>query len=251
MRFEPGTTATLNATIVETDGDLVDPQNIAVNIYDSAGEKVVDEDTPTRISTGFYEYEYDIAEDASKGLWRIDWLLTLAGNVSALGMEYFEVYFASDPAPGVVDPSINSIIRSRLNELKTDPLGDGSETMFTDDQISDIYALAGEDLNKATYEAWKWKVARYSRLIDISESGSVRNLSQKFEQAKALLDLWKGIVGEDDAAAAAAIMGRVVGRVINIRTGERETSNPYPFSGYADHIRLFPSHRLMIPAILG
>lgn len=250
MRYAPGTTAELTATISESDGDPIDPTSVLVDIYDGDGTAVVDDGVPDQVSTGLYRYEYDIPSDADKGLWRIEWRIVVSGNAS-LGVEYFEVYEESDPAPSEVNFVINSLLRSRLAEVKTDPLGDGSETRFTDLQLAMIYDLAGSNLDKATLEGWRWKMAYYAQLVDITESGSDRNLSQKFKQAKDMVDFWRKFIADDDVATSAALAGRVVGRAINLRCDDSEDSgNPYPFSGYSYHIRIFPTHRLIIPAIL-
>ncbi len=250
MRYAPGTTATLTATIAKSDGTPINPTSILVDIYDGDGTLVVDDQVPTQISTGLYEFDYDIAEDADKGLWRIEWRLVVQGAAS-VGVEYFEVYELGDPAPEEANVIINTLLRSRWAELKTDPLGDGSDTMFTDSQIAMIYELSGQSVDKSTLEGWRWKMARYAQLVDITESGSDRKMSQKFKQAKEMVDWWRRFIGDTEADDAAAMAGRVVGRVVNLRgTGKLCLDNPYPFSGYSEHIRLFPTHRLIIPAIL-
>jgi hypothetical protein len=126
----------------------------------------------------------------------------------------------------------------------------GSDTLFSNDDIADLLVYAGNDLDVATYEGWKRKAAHLQRLIDISESGSDRNLSQRFRQAKSMLDFWGGMLAAQASETSIAMAGRVVGRVVNLR--QEEDPNPgTPFSGYSEHIRMYPTHRLLIPAILG
>lgn len=250
MRYAPGTTAELTATISDSGNDPVTPTSVLVDIYDTDGTVVVNDGVPVNVSPGLYLYEYDIPSDADKGLWRIEWRIVVSGN-TALGVEYFEVYDEQDAAPDEANVVFNSLLRSRIGEPKTDPLGDGSETLFTDFQIAMIYNKTSGNLNRATLEGWLWKMAYYSSLIDVTESGSDRPLSQKFKQAKEMVDAWRRFVGDDDAAAASAMAGRVVGKAVNLRCCDSDSSNPYPFSGYSYHVRMYPTHRLIIPAVLG
>jgi hypothetical protein len=249
MRFAPGTTATLTATISEADGDLVTPASILVDIFDPDGLKV-DDGVPTLVSPGLYKFDYPLLQSYKRGLWRIDWIVDVNSEIRALGQEYFELYDEASGPPTDPDAQFNALFRSRLSEIKGDPMGNGSDTFFTDSEIELISSLFDGNLDRATLEGWKWKVAKYAKLVDITESGSDRKLSQKFKQAKDMVALWRGILKDADDGLAAALAGRVVGRAVNLRDDGCDTSNPYPFSGYSDHIRIFPSHRMMIPAIL-
>lgn len=245
MRYAPGTTAPLTSTFTMPDGDLVDPEFTEVDIYDPNG-LVVDNGTPFNVSLGLYRYDFPVPEDAALGLWRIEWHVIING-VHAYGDEIFEVNYIDAVAPAILSEQL----RSRLDEMKIDPLGDGSETFFTDDQIADIFFFSDSDLDAATLEGWLRKQARYARLVDVSESGSVREMSQKFKHATIMVRFWQSVIGDAADAASLALAGRVVGRAVNLWGTEDPLALQTPFSGYSDHIREYPTHRLIIPAILG
>lgn len=49
---------------------------------------------------------------------------------------------------------------------------------------------SGLSVTKVTLSFWAGRVAKYSTLVDVSESGSSRQLSNKFNQAKTVYDMW-------------------------------------------------------------
>lgn len=248
MRYTPGFPAELTATFTDLAGNLIDPDVIEVDLSSPNGSVVSGSTDVERISLGFYKFTYDLPEDAPLGLWRIDWTVEEEGRQATAG-EVFEV-----EEPGVVigpgGYSEREQLRARLFEEKTDPEGNGSETFFTDATLDDMIVMFGGSLDAATLEGWRRKAARYQRLIDIDESGSNRKLSQKFRQAVVMVQMWNGVIGDASEARSAALRGRVVGRPVNLRTYDTQPVLT-PFSGYTDHIRVYPTHRFVYPAILG
>lgn len=121
--------------------------------------------------------------------------------------------------------------------------------MFSTAEINGILSYAEGDLDTATLEGWKRKVAILAHLVDVAESGSDRLLSQRFRQAKAMLDFWAARIAEVEGARSGYIA--VLGSVVNLRGTGRDPSPGTPFSGYAENIRAYPTHRLLIPAIMG
>lgn len=244
MRYAPGTTAELTSTFTLIDGDPVNPDSVEVDIYNPDG-LVVNDGIPVNVSIGLYRYDFDVPEDADLGLWRIEWHSVING-VHAYGDELFEVNFEGATPPAVLAEQL----RGRLDEAKIDPEGDGSETFFNDEQIADLL-FYGDGLDGATLEGWLRKQARYARLVDVSESGSIREMSQKFKHATVMVRFWSDVLGDASEAASLALAGRVVGRAVNLWGTEDPLALQTPFSGYSDHIREYPTHRLIIPAILG
>lgn len=246
MQFAPNQPADFTTTITNADGDPVTPDSIVADVFDPSGQ-VVDDAIPTELSTGFFKYTYVIPADPEMGLWRINWKVVLNGQ-PAQGDEYFEVV----PTGVIVAPAdeiAQSQLRARLGEPKENPAGDGSETFFTDIEIIDLLAYAGDDLDVATLEGWRRKMARFARLIDVNESGADRPLSQKFKNAKSMVEFWSGIAGAAVIARQNALAGRVVGKAVNLRCDPPKTLLT-PFSGYSEHVRMYPTHRMLIPAIL-
>ncbi len=245
MRVSPGSVAQLTVSFANEIGELVDPQTVYADIFGPDGLKV-DNGVPVRISLGFYRYDYAVAADAIEGLWRVDWE-SIIGGLSAFGNEVFEVAAAGV----VVSPGYAvtiSRLRSRLAEVKTDSVGNGSETFFDDNAISDLLAYAVGDLDQATLEGWKRKMASYARLVDVSESGTDRPMSQKFKHAQAMVAMWSRILSDLSDSLHAAMRGRIVGKPVNLGYKPLE-GDLGPFGGYTDHIREYPTHRLLIPTI--
>lgn len=93
------------------------------------------------------------------------------------------------------------------------PGTDDSKCFFSDEEIVDLWDQAGGNLNAAAFQGWLDKMAEFVKLIDTDVSGAARKLSQMFKQAEAMAEHYGGIIGAD----VQAIVGRVVGRAINLR----------------------------------
>lgn len=240
MIVQPGQDADLTVVFTDDQGQPVDPTSITADIFDPDNSLVVEGEIPVRLSEGFYLYTWLVPEDAELGEYRVEWRSTIGGN-SAFGFELFDVSNIIDG--GIVAPAdMQQALRDRLDEK--------TEALFSNDDIVDILFMHGNNLDEATVEGWQRKMARYARLVDVSESGTDRKMSQKFKNAQAMVKFWQGVLD----ATATIDVGRyrtlVVGRVVNLR-GTGSQSLLTPFSGYADHVREYPTHRLVIPAILG
>lgn len=70
---------------------------------------------------------------------------------------------------------------------------------YTDDALSAILAREGS-VRAAVYAVWQEKAAKYSRLVDTSESGSSRRNSQLGSNAIAMMKLYEPI--PDDVVQA-------------------------------------------------
>ena len=73
------------------DGNLTDPTLPRVTIRNSMGVAVVTDATPTRITTGIYQYVYNVTLSDLTGIWTAEWQGLLAGNPVGPGIDYFEV----------------------------------------------------------------------------------------------------------------------------------------------------------------
>lgn len=243
--FAVGTTAELFANFVKDGAEPVDPSSLAFDIIRIEDNVIVFADgVPERISLGFYKASWDIPIDASLGAYRIHWKVVIEG-IPANGYEAFDVGTTEMTADQQL---LNERLRARLSEEKTDEFSDGSETMFKDSAIFDMLGMTGNDLNLATLEGWIRKAAKLSRLIDISESGTSRELSQKFKAANTMIDLWTSRCGKDAEGRLAAMRGRVVGRAVNLRE-ERPTVAQWqqmPKRAESDTIVSFPDHEIII-----
>lgn len=240
MRVAPGQQDVLfEVNFITSGGAAADPDSVTVDITDATGDVLVNDAPAVEVEDGLWNFTYDMPADADLGLWRIDWRATFGTQVVP-GEEIFEV---ADPDVIVVpsEQVLISRLRSRLGEIPYDVMDDNT--------ILDLISYSGGDIAIATLEGWIRKMARYARLIPVSESGSQRDMDVKFKNAKQMVELWSAVVGEVSDATASALQ-RVVGRVVNLRDKPDPISALTPFSGYADHIREYPTHRLIIPAIL-
>lgn len=83
-----GSTESLYAFYKNPNGGLSDPTYPLVSIRDSDGVDAVAAVTPTRLSEGWYKYDWDIAEDQALGIYTVIWG---AGDVESVGTETVEV----------------------------------------------------------------------------------------------------------------------------------------------------------------
>lgn len=68
-----------------------------------------------------------------------------------------------------------------------------TEAVWTDVELSALVDELGS-VEAATSRVWREKVARYSRLVDVSEAGASRKMSQAFSHAKAMAEHWGSVV---------------------------------------------------------
>lgn len=67
--------------------------------------------------------------------------------------------------------------------------GDATEDGWDETHIGTLLD-SGLSVTKTTLAFWAGRVAKYSTLVDVSESGSSRQLSRLFDQAKQTYDMW-------------------------------------------------------------
>lgn len=75
-------------------------------------------------------------------------------------------------------------------------------TTYSDEYLSALIDREGS-VRAATYAIWRNKAARFSKLVDTSESGSSRRNSQLHTNALAMMKMYEPI-SEDVAQAASA-----------------------------------------------
>ena len=131
------------------------------------------------------------------------------------------------------------LLRSLLGE--TIPEGSADiDTFFTNTQVSDLLDRHFDNLNAAAAEGWLRKAADVAKLIDISESGSERSLSQKYKHYLSMAKHFADAAGTDLVAAGAG--RRVIGRPINLDESDSEQYE-LPFGPSSENIRIYPLKR--------
>lgn len=105
---------------------------------------------------------------------------------------------------------LRRMVGDRIPPGKTD-----KDTFFTDEELQDMLDMNNDDINAAAAEGWLSKAAEFAKLIDQSRAGNTHKLSQMFKNAEAMAEHYAHFVKGD----VDAIVGRVVGRAINLREG--------------------------------
>lgn len=104
----------------------------------------------------------------------------------------------------------------RLRRMVGDriPLGkDEGDAFFSNEELTDMLAEAGGNLNLAAVNGWLAKMAEFAKLIDTDISGANRKFSQMYKNAESMFEHYASVIGADTAA----IVGRVVGRAVSLR----------------------------------
>ena len=97
QRVVQGGTATLSAYYRNGAGQLVTPVDPFVSILDPGGTVVVSLDTPTEITTGFFQYQFPVPIAADIGGWGANWF----GVVDGAAVDDDDVFTVI--TPGMVD----------------------------------------------------------------------------------------------------------------------------------------------------
>lgn len=79
--------------------------------------------------------------------------------------------------------------QSVIDQVKANIPSDAAEDDWTDEFIGGLLD-SGASIAKVTLSFWQSRVAKLSTVVDVSESGSSRQLSNLFNQAKIAYDMW-------------------------------------------------------------
>lgn len=74
---------------------------------------------------------------------------------------------------------------AQLRRLINEPDAAGT---YSDVELTDRLTAAANDMNTVARDVWAEKVAAYADLVNISEGGSSRSMSQAYDHAK---EMWK------------------------------------------------------------
>ena len=103
--FQQGTVAMLQLRITDLDGEAVDPEEIAVTIYDENGDIPDDQQSetlggvvPEKALRGFYVLDWAIRRDEKAGKYTVEWKYTVSGSVNTILQEVVVSEDAKDTA---------------------------------------------------------------------------------------------------------------------------------------------------------
>lgn len=87
-----------------------------------------------------------------------------------------------------------AVIREEADLAANDPF-------YTDDYLDDLMLEEGT-IRAVVYRIWRRQAARYSKLVDTTESGSSRRMSQLHANALKMVDFYKPVTQEEVAQSS-------------------------------------------------
>lgn len=75
-----------------------------------------------------------------------------------------------------------------------------NDSDWGEDKIT-TYLDGGRTVPEVLLAFWRGRASKYSTMLDVSESGSSRSLSQLYQNAKSMIDYWQGVLDKDEADA--------------------------------------------------
>lgn len=144
-----GGTITLDATYADLNGTAKDPTTPQVSILDPNGDTIVSLATPTRVSLGHYQYQYEVASDALQGAWEARWYGLINGVQVGPVTDGFTVAAAGAIVPGA-SPGSAVCMAWATHE---DVLGTACEAADPD-LVDDACLVASDMLYELTGRRW-------------------------------------------------------------------------------------------------
>jgi len=86
--------------------------------------------------------------------------------------------------------------------------GSDTDTMFSDDEVTDLLEQGFGLVEAAAYYGWREKAANYAALVNVNEGNAARELSDLHRQALRMMDRYAGYV--DTPSRGRARIGRIV-----------------------------------------
>lgn len=86
--------------------------------------------------------------------------------------------------------------------------GDDADTMFSDDEITDLLEQGYDNAFVGAYYGWMEKAANYAALVNVNEGNAAREMSDLHRQAIRMADRYVGYV--ETPSRGRARMGNIV-----------------------------------------
>lgn len=84
------------------------------------------------------------------------------------------------PAPTTMD-----MLRLYIDD--EEPTDGESEPMFSSAELQMVLDMAAGDPERAAIEGWRWKAAKYAKLVDVTEGNASRAMSDMQEHALSMV----------------------------------------------------------------
>jgi hypothetical protein len=179
MRWSRGATAAFTADFVYEGGAPASVTDVEVVIRDAVAA-TQDTLTATQLDADTWEADWDIPDGQNTGLYEALWSASADGNAISAS-EWFEVVDASIVFPSDAVLSLRNLVDRAFT---------GVTAFFTDDELHTLLMMAGLDQNVAASQAWMIKAATFAELVDLTEGGAERRLSQKFKNAMTMAKMF-------------------------------------------------------------
>jgi hypothetical protein len=80
-------------------------------------------------------------------------------------------------------------LRQLLGET-TEVDGDPADTLFTDEEIAGLLDEADGNIERAAYEGWRAKAAKFANLVDVTEGNAARSMSDLHDHAVKMMSTY-------------------------------------------------------------
>lgn len=101
----------------------------------------------------------------------------------------------------------NDRLRALLGESILEG-GNDEDTFFSDEDIQNLLDENNGLIRRAAYEGWEMKAANYANLMTVSEGNALRQMSDLFDHAQAMLKQYSA--AGNNLTAGRARVGRIV-----------------------------------------
>lgn len=117
--------------------------------------------------------------------------------------------------------------------------GDAADTFFADATITTLLSNNDANLNLAAAEGWMMKAAKFAELMDQDRSGTNVKLSQKYRQAREMMNVFIKAAGESFVVTTSAF--RAIAKVASLDESCDPIDMgdfPYAAFGGSDYVRV-------------
>lgn len=185
----------ITATLKDRTGAAVDVTGKTVNfIMRSFETGVVLINAPAEVlaDPGKVRYQWAAGDTDAPGYYFAEWQVDLSPGVTQTfptsGWHLIEI--TADLDGGSLS-STNFVLIRDLRRLVAEP----DTSNYSDTLLNAMLVANGNDLNVTAAQVWREKAADYAQLVDVSESGSSRKMSQLYDRAIAQARTFEGAGG--------------------------------------------------------
>lgn len=180
----------ISATLRDKNGAVIDPsgKNVLFKMRSfTTGGLIIND--PAEVVTGpKVRYQWQDGDTSDAGYCFAEWEMELSPGITqtfpTLGWHLIDITSDLDN-PTIGDADFLDI--RRLRRFIAEP----SREEYSDSLLHAILLQNNADLNAAAAQVWREKAAEYAHLVDVSESGSSRKMSQLYDRAVKQAELYE------------------------------------------------------------